>query len=158
MRRAVWQQGVAFQDCVASNARHKGKTACQTPALRDETLQDAFVMAINRTLHKKDEIIRICEATMEKRCDIQPLKEEQKKLQAELEVTRGLMERLITLNATTVMDQDEYNRQFAEYEARYNEIRQRIADAESEQKQRVGKRGKLASTETAEKSRDHFQL
>ena len=101
-------------------------------------------MAINRTLHKKDEIIRICEATMEKRCDIQPLKEEQKKLQAELEVTRGLMERLITLNATTVMDQDEYNRQFAEYEARYNEIRQRIADVESEQKQRVGKRGKLA--------------
>ena len=70
---------------------------------------------------------------MEKRCDIQPLKEEQKKLQAELEVTRGLMERLITLNATTVMDQDEYNRQFAEYEAGYNEIHQRIADLDSEQ-------------------------
>ena len=136
----VWHSKTVWQ----CNARHKGKTACQTPALRDETLQDAFVMAINRTLHKKDEIIRICEATMEKRCDIQPLKEEQKKLQAELEVTRGLMERLITLNATTVMDQDEYNRQFAEYEARYNEIRQRIADVESEQKQRVGKRGKLA--------------
>ena len=136
----VWHSKTVWQ----CNARHKGKTACQTPALRDETLQDAFVMAINRTLHKKDEIIRICEATMEKRCDIQPLKEEQKKLQAEMEVTRGLMERLITLNATTVMDQDEYNRQFAEYEARYNEIRQRIADVESEQKQRVGKRGKLA--------------
>ena len=136
----VWHSKTVWQ----CNARHKGKTACQTPALRDETLQDAFVMAINRTLHKKDEIIGICEATMEKRCDIQPLKEEQKKLQAELEVTRGLMERLITLNATTVMDQDEYKRQFAEYEARYNEIRQRIADVESEQKQRVGKRGKLA--------------
>ena len=100
-------------------------------------------MAINRTLRKKDEIIRICEATMEKRCDIQPLKEEQKKLQAELEVTRGLMERLIALNAATVVDQDEYNRQFAEYEARYNEIRQRIADVESEQHQRIAKRGKL---------------
>ena len=136
----VWHSKTVWQ----CNARHKGKTTCQTPALRDETLQNAFVMAINRTLRKKDEIIRICEATMEKRCDIQPLKEEQKKLQAELEVTRGLMERLIMLNATTVVDQDEYNRQFAEYEARYNEIRQRIADVESEQKQLVGKRGKLA--------------
>ena len=53
------------------------------------------------------------------------------------------MERLIALNAATVVDQDEYNRQFAEYEARYNEIRQRIADVESEQHQRIAKRGKL---------------
>ena len=105
--------------------------------------ESRFVMAINRTLRKKNEIIQICEATMEKRCDIQSLKEEQQKLQAELEVARGLMERLITLNATTVMDQDEYNRQFAEYEARYNEIQQRIDNAESEQKQRIAKRCKL---------------
>lgn len=54
------------------------------------------------------------------------------------------MERLIAMNAATAMDQDEYNRQFAEYEVRYSEIRQRIAKVESEQKQRIGKRGKLA--------------
>ena len=54
------------------------------------------------------------------------------------------MERLIAMNAATAMDQDEYNRQFAEYEVRYSEIRQRIAKVESEQKQRRGKRGKLA--------------
>ena len=61
-----------------------------------------------------------------------------------MEVTCSLMERLIAMSATTAMDQDEYNQQFAEYEARYNETRQRIADVESEQKQRIGKRGKLA--------------
>ena len=53
------------------------------------------------------------------------------------------MERLIAMNAATAMDQDEYNRQFAEYEARYNETRRCIADVESEQKQRIAKRGKL---------------
>ena len=60
-----------------------------------------------------------------------------------MEVACGLMERLIAMNAAKAMNQDEYNRQFAEYEARYNEIRQRIADVESEQHQRIAKRGKL---------------
>ena len=59
-------------------------------------------------------------------------------------MTCGLMERLIAMNAATAMDQDEYNRQFAEYEARYNETRKRIADVESERHQRIAKRGKLA--------------
>ena len=100
-------------------------------------------MAINRLLKNKDEIIRLCEKVMNKRCDISDLEDQKAKLQAELEVTCGLMERLIAMNAVTAMDQDEYNRQFAEYEARYNEIRQRIADLDSEQAQRIAKRGKL---------------
>ena len=100
-------------------------------------------MAINRLLKNKDELIRVCEKVMNKRCDTSGLEEEKARLQAELEVTCGLMKRLIAMNAATAMDQDEYNRQFAENEARYNATRQRIADVESEQKQRIGKRGKL---------------
>ena len=100
-------------------------------------------MAINRLLKNKDEIIQVCEKVMNNRYDASGLEEEKARLQAELEVTCGLMERLIAMNAATAMDQDAYNRQFAEYEARYNETRQRIADVESEQKQRIAKRGKL---------------
>ena len=48
------------------------------------------------------------------------------------------------MNAAMAMDQDEYNRQFAKYVVRYNEIRQRIAKVESEQYQRIAKRDKLA--------------
>ena len=59
--------------------------------------------------------------------------EEKTQLQAELEVTCSRMERLIAMNGTATMDQDECNRQVAEYDARYNKIRQHI-----------GKRGKLA--------------
>ena len=54
------------------------------------------------------------------------------------------MERLIAMNAATAMDQAEYNRQFAEYEVRYSEIRQRIDKVETEQKHRIGKHGKQA--------------
>lgn len=53
------------------------------------------------------------------------------------------MERLIAMNAATAVNQEEYNKQFAECEARYNEIRQRIADLDSEQARRIAQRGKL---------------
>ena len=141
----VWNSGTKYKAMVwQCNNKHLNHTRCSTPSLRNETIEDGFVMAINRLLKNKDEIIQVCEKVMSKRCDTSGLEEEKAKLQAELEVTCGLMERLIAMNAAKAMNQDEYNRQFAEYEARYNEIRQRIADVESEQKQRIAKRGKLA--------------
>ena len=140
----VWNSRTQYKATVwQCNNKHLSHTHCSTPSLRNETIEDGFIMAINRLLKNKDEIIRVCEKVMRKRCDTSGLEEEKAGLQAELEVTCGLMERLIAMNATTAMDQDEYNRQFAEYEARYNETRQRIADVESEQKQRIAKRGKL---------------
>ena len=140
----VWNSGTKYKAMVwQCNNKHLNHTRCSTPSLRNETIEDGFVMAINRLLKNKDEIIRVCEKVMSKRCDTSGLEEEKARLQAELEVTCGLMERLIAMNAATAMDQDEYNRQFAEYEARYNETRRCIADVESEQKQRIAKRGKL---------------
>ena len=140
----VWNSGTKYKAMVwQCNNKHLNHTRCSTPSLRNETIEDGFVMAINRLLKNKDEIIQVCEKVMSKRCDTSGLEEEKARLQAELEVTCGLMERLIAMNAAKAMDQDEYNRQFAEYEARYNEIRQRIADVESGQHQRIAKRGKL---------------
>ena len=141
----VWNSATKYKAMVwQCNNKHLNHAHCSTPSLRNETVEDGFIMAINQLLKNKDEIIRLCEKVMNKRCDISGLEDQKAKLQAELEVTCGLMERLIAMNAATAMDQDEYNRQFAEYEARYNETRQRIADVESEQKQRIAKRGKLA--------------
>ena len=141
----VWNSRTQYKATVwQCNNKHLSHTHCSTPSLRNESIEDGFVMAINWLLKNKDEIIRLCEKVMNKRCDISDLEDQKAKLQAELEVTCGLMERLMAMNAATAMDQDEYNRQFAEYDVRYNEIRQHIAKVESEQKQRIGKRGKLA--------------
>ncbi len=141
----VWNSATKYKAMVwQCNNKHLNHAHCSTPSLRNETVEDGFIMAINRLLTNKDEIIRLCEKVMNKRCDITDLEDQKAKLQAELEVTCSLMERLIAMNAAMAMDQDEYNRQFAEYDVRYNEIRQRIAKVESEQKQRIGKRGKLA--------------
>ena len=140
----VWNSGTKYKSLVwQCNNKHLNRAHCATPSLRNETIEDGFVMAINRLLKNKDEIIQICEEVMQERCDIIDLEAERAKLQTEQEVICGLMERLIAMNAAMAVNQEEYNKQFAEYEARYNEIRQRIADLDSEQARRIAKRGKL---------------
>ena len=80
---------------------------------------------------------------MNERCNTDFVQAEITKLQTELEVIAGLMERLISANATTVMDQDAYDRQFAEYETRYNSVKQQIDAAEARKNELTAKRAKL---------------
>lgn len=125
------------------NARHKGLTACCTPPLRNETLQDAFVQAFNQIVDRKDEIIQICEDTMRERCDTSGLVAQQAELRTELEIITGLMQRHISANAHMVLDQTEYQRQYDEYEARYHETKRCIAEVEACREALTAKRGKL---------------
>lgn len=94
-------------------------------------------------LENKGEIIAVCETVMTELCEVETLNEENARLQAELEVTTGLMERLIAANAAMAQDQAEYNRQFAEYETRYNMLREKVAEVEAERARRIAQRGTL---------------
>lgn len=125
------------------NAKHKGLAACSTPALRNETIQDAFVRAFNRVIDRKDEINQICEETLRERCDTSGLAEQLAALRTELEIITGFMQRHISVNAHVAMDQGEYQRQYDEYEARFNDTQRRIAEAEAHREALTAKRGKL---------------
>lgn len=112
------------------NARSKGETHCKTPALRNATIEAAFIRAISQTIAQKDEIIRICEDTMCERCDTNGINLELEKLHIELDVMTEMMQRTISVNAQMALDQAEYKRQFDEYEASYNETKTRISTLE----------------------------
>ena len=135
----VWHSHIVWQ----CNARHKGLTACTTPALRNETIQDAFVRAFNQVVDRKDEIIQICEDTMGERCDTSRLVEQQAELHTELEIITELMQRHITANAHEAMDQAEYQRQYDEYEFRYHETQLSIAEVDACREALTAKYGKL---------------
>ena len=127
------------------NGKHHGDTACKTPALRDGTIQDAFVRAVNQVIQRKAEIMAICEEALLERCDTTTLVAELSSLHAELEVVTELMQRQIGFNARVAMDQAEYQRQYDEYEARFNEIKGRIATLEGQKEAMTAKRGKITA-------------
>ena len=72
----VWHRHTVWQ----CNSRSKGRTPCQTPALRAETLQDAFVTAFNRIIENKEEIISICEKVLSERYDADALAKQRAEL------------------------------------------------------------------------------
>ena len=71
-----------------------------------------FVQAANRIIDNRAEIIHTCEMVLDQCCDVEGLEAEYASLQAELEVVTGLMQRHISTNAHSALDQTEYQRQY----------------------------------------------
>lgn len=148
----TWHGDVAWR----CNALHNGKTRCKTPVLRNSTVQDAFVMAFNRIIVQKDEIIRICEDTIAERCDTSGMEAEIAKLKTELQYVSGLMEQSIHTNARVAMGQEEYNQQFQEYERRFKEIEDRITALDQERATVVAKMNGIRGYITTLRSEDRI--
>ena len=136
----VWHRHTVWQ----CNSRSKGLTPCKTPALRAETLQDAFVTAFNRIIENKEEIISICEKVLSERYDADALAKRRAELETEMEIVTELMQRQIALNATQALDQEAYQRQYDEYEARYNAARQALTEINAQQSALAARQGKIA--------------
>ena len=113
------------------NARHRLRTQCTTPTLRDQTLRDAFVLAFNRVIDNKAGIIDVCLGIMTERCDTSVIDREIAGLKAEVEYVSGLLEQHIATNACTAQDQAEYKRQYDEHERRYIDLNNRLAALEA---------------------------
>ena len=139
-RSKVWHRHTVWQ----CNSRSKGLTPCQTPALRAETLQDAFVTAFNRIIENKEEIISICEKVLSERYDADALAKRRAEFETEMEIVTELMQRQIALNATQALDQEAYQRQYDEYEARYNAARQALTEINAQQSALAARQGKIA--------------
>lgn len=131
----AWHGDLAWR----CNALHNGKTLCKTPVLHNSTVKDAFVMAFNRIIDQKDEIIRICEDTITERYDVSRIESEMAKLKTELQYVSGLMEQSIHTNARVAMGQEEYTQQFEDYERRFKEIQDRIAALDQERATLIAK-------------------
>ena len=127
------------------NAKHRGDTACRTPALRSDEIQRSFVQAVNQIIDNKVEIIRTCETVLDECCDAEGLATEYASLQAELEVVTGLMQRHISANAHSALDQTEYKQQYDEYAARFEATRRRINEVGKQREALIAKRGCLQS-------------
>ena len=66
-------------------------------------------------------------------------------MQAELEVVTGIMQRHISANAHSALDQTEYQRQYDEYAARFEATRSQLDSISEQREALIAKRGRLQS-------------
>ena len=81
---------------------------------------------------------------MSERYDADALAKQRAELETEMEIVTELMQRQIALNATQALDQEAYQRQYDEYEARYNAARQALTEINAQQSALAARQGKIA--------------
>jgi len=117
-RRVIWQ----------CNHKFKNEEKCTTPHLYEDDLKDAFVKAFNSLLENREEILEGYEAIIETLTDTSRLDKESARLQSECEVVAELVRKCVEENASTVMNQKDYQERYTELVERYEEIKRAISE------------------------------
>ena len=128
-RRTIWQ----------CNGKFKGKHRCTTPHLEEQYIRDAFVAAFNSIIRNKAELIRNCQFVMERYTDCSDIDARQSRLDDELAVVTGLIQKWVAENAKTAQDTDAFTAKCREYDARYQELQAKVEALEEEKLIRQGR-------------------
>ncbi len=128
-RRTIWQ----------CNGKYKGAHRCTTPHLEEQHIRDAFVAAFNSLIRRKDELIRNCRFVMDRYTDCTDLDAQLSRLEDELAVVTGLIQKWVKENAQTAQDTEAFNARCREYDDRYRELQSKVEAIEEEKRVRQGR-------------------
>ena len=117
-RRVIWQ----------CNGKFKGERRCSTPHLTEDATKRLFLQAVAGLTEAQEVLMDTCQMLLDEYLNTGTLDAECAALETELEIISELTRKLIAENATTVMQQEEYNR-------RYDALAQRYRDADDRAQQ-----------------------
>lgn len=109
----------------------------------EDEIKAAFLAAFNIVLGNRDEIIEAYEEVIAALTDTADLDAEQETLENESEVVLGLIQKIISENAQTAMDQEEYNRRYDAYSERFEAARKRLAEIAELRQERNAKKTRI---------------
>ncbi len=108
-RKIIWQCNSKFAD----------KKYCKTPHLTEKEIKDAFVVALNKVLTIREEVIANLKEVQNSLVSTEQLEAEAERLEKELTVIANMVQKTIDENAHIAQDQDEYQRRYNEQVDRY---------------------------------------
>ena len=117
-RHVIWQ----------CNGKFKGEHRCSTPHLYEEDIKRLFLQAVADLTEAREVLMETCQMLLDEYLNTESLDAESAALETEMEFVSELTRKLIAENATTVIQQEEYNR-------RYDALAQRYRDAEDRAQQ-----------------------
>ena len=121
----IWQSNTKYRKTVFQcNFKFKNAEKCQTPHLMEEDIKRMFIAAVNRLLKNKTEIIENIQLLITMISDTKALEMQQDELQGTLKALAEMIEKLVSKNAHTVMDQTEYRSRYEALVQKYNSTKQ----------------------------------
>ena len=120
----VWHSTDKYKKTIyRCNHKYGDKKVCETPHLTEEEIKEIAVIAINKVLRNKKEIIETIENVISKIGDVSNLNKKKIKYEQELKVITELTEEHINKNKTTLQNQKEYNDKYDELVRQYDETK-----------------------------------
>ena len=95
-----------------------------------------FLEALSSLMENRDSLIDDCRAVMHVLGDCKAIDREMEEVRSEMEVTTGLIQKLIDENATRKMDQNDYRKRYDGYVSRYAALESRMDCLEKKRKER----------------------
>ena len=125
-KRTIWQ----------CNAKFKGGSRCATPHLYEQQIKEMFLEALGILIENREEIIGDCRAVMEALAECGSIDAEMEAVSDEMEVTAGLIQKLVDENATRKLDQHDYRKKYDGYASRYAALESRLESLEKERERK----------------------
>jgi len=129
-KRMMWQ----------CNQAASSRIKCKTPQLTDKQVQEAFIAVINKLIANKAVIEQAFKEMLFILTDNTKLEARHNDLQDEYDVVREMIRKLIEENATTTLDQKEYQRQYNSFTERYVILKERLVEINEQIQERAAKR------------------
>ena len=105
------------------NRKYDGDNRCTTPHVTEEQVKQEFVMALNKLIIKRDDIIAGLMEGLEALYDTSALEVEKKRLWDEMSVLAEMVQAAINENAHVALDQTEYQKRYDDLAARYDDVK-----------------------------------
>lgn len=117
----VWHSTDAYRKEIwRCNHKFDREHICNTPHLTAQQIQTMFLYAYNELMRDRSQVIADCALLREQVLNCTKQEKAITEADRELSVTAALVAASVKENATTVQEQEEYGRRFAELERRYN--------------------------------------
>lgn len=124
--RKAWHAGSQYAQSVwHCNNKFQKRKYCFTPTLKEEAIKDAFVEASNSVLSNRAEIFANYDLALDAITDDSAYRKHVTEIDGQCGEIETLMERLVSANAQSRVEQKDYNDRYNAYMARYNGLQQR---------------------------------
>jgi len=130
--RKVWHAGSPYANTVwHCNAKFQKRQYCGTPTLKEDAIKAAFVEAFNHIIGKKAEIFANYKVNLDAITNDSKYKDEIAQIDKQCSEIEALIKRDVNGMAHSQVEQNEYNKQYNEYVARYDDLQKQRRELSS---------------------------
>lgn len=129
----VWHSNDKYRNIVyRCNNKYNKEKRCQTPNIKEEIIEKAFVEAYNEFVSDKAQVIEDCMLVKETVGDTSQIEKKISEYEKEYEIVIDIVNKLVNDNSRRAMNQDEFKKKYEEYEKKYNSIVKKLETLKSE--------------------------